>query len=155
MKKGKIYKLINETTKEQYIGSSQQKYLSNRLAQHKTDAKRNKNSTCSKWFIANNKISIHLIETIEFETIEELRMRERYHIENNDCVNINIPTRTKKEYRNTKECKLIEHLGHIKYRKNNLEKIHSKVKQKIKCSYCDKLITKYNMKRHINKLHSI
>jgi hypothetical protein len=35
----------------------------------------------------------------------ELKLRERYHIENNTCVNQRIPTRTRAEYRTTEQFK--------------------------------------------------
>ena len=151
-KTGKIYKIVNEDTGDIYIGSTTQTLLK-RLAGHKSDTKRLKLCCCSNWFKNNNKVSIHLIEEIKFNTVEEVRKRERFHIENNECININIPTRTKNEYRQTDICRLKENLGATEYRKKNKEEIYNKVKIKISCDICKKLITKYNMKRHL-KIHS-
>ena len=40
-----------------------------------------------------------MVETYTCNSKEELLARERYFIENNDCINKYIPTRTGKEYR--------------------------------------------------------
>jgi fibrillarin-like rRNA methylase len=48
--------------------------------------------------LENDNYEIVLVEILETETKQELHQRERFYIENNDCVNKNIPTRTKKEY---------------------------------------------------------
>jgi len=40
---------------------------------------------------------------------DELRARERYYFENNECVNNCIPNRTKQEYREQNNDKIIEY----------------------------------------------
>ena len=48
--------------------------------------------------IERGNYSYSLLETVECEDRKQLEARERYYIENNECVNRNIPTRTQKEY---------------------------------------------------------
>ena len=104
---GKIYKLIDKYDNEciPYYGSTTQKYLSCRLSQHVRNYRRyinNKtNLTTSynlfkKYDIEN--IIIILVENYPCNSKNELEMKERFYIENNICVNKQIPTRTLKEY---------------------------------------------------------
>ncbi len=46
----------------------------------------------------NKDYSYCVVEEVEYENKWELHNRERYYIENFECVNKNIPTRTRKEY---------------------------------------------------------
>jgi hypothetical protein len=83
----KIYKIVDNTNGNVYIGQTINR-LSDRLAQHKS------RPTCSCGeIIKNGDYKIELIE----ETDD--KMRERYWIENTECVNKNIPGRTDKEYK--------------------------------------------------------
>jgi hypothetical protein len=103
LKVGKIYKLIDNTNGNIYIGSTTQK-LNQRLNEHKSDYRTYLNGkrhyTTSFNIIKNNDYKIELIQFVIFKNKKELHQRERYYIENNICVNKCIPTRTKKEYHN-------------------------------------------------------
>lgn len=94
-KQSKIYKITDDENNI-YIGSTTQKYLSSRLAQHKQHTK--------KLQITTNKLvnpdtwTIQLLEKFECNDINELRTKERQYIECNECVNKKIPNRTFKEY---------------------------------------------------------
>ena len=94
----KIYKIVDNTNGNIYIGITTQT-LKQRLACHKS-----LKDCSSRAIIKNGDYKIELIEETDDKT------RERYWIENTDCVNRIIPGRTKKEY--NKE-----------YRENNREKI--------------------------------
>ena len=94
--RARIYKIVCDTSGEVYYGSTTNQYLCNRLAGHKFDAGR---SNCtSKQIIDRGNYSIVLVEEYPCENKEQLGRRERYYIENNECVNKNIPTRTDKEW---------------------------------------------------------
>ena len=81
---GKIYKLSDNTNGNIYIGSTTQP-LYKRKSQHKTDAKR---INCkSKSIIENGDYDIILIENYPCKSKEELLTRERYYIDNTDCIN--------------------------------------------------------------------
>lgn len=97
---GKIYKIACKSTGLIYIGSTTNAYLCNRLGQH-THRFRNQHLTqyTSSQIIANGNYFIELIELVPCSDKDELTKRERYWIDNLECVNKQLPTRTKKEYR--------------------------------------------------------
>ena len=88
----KIYKIIDNTNGNVYIGKTEQKYLCERLSSHKYDQKTGKRVSSGK-IIKNGDYKIELIE----ETHD--KSRERYWIINTECVNKIIPGRTIKESR--------------------------------------------------------
>ena len=53
----------------------------------------------------NKNYSYVVCETIECEDIDDIMLRVRWYIENNECVNIVIPLRTNEEYRQTEKYK--------------------------------------------------
>jgi vacuolar-type H+-ATPase subunit H len=127
---GKIYKIYPITGEDEcYIGSTTTP-LCNRYAEHK---KRYNNDTIrenskilfNKYGIENCKIE--LLELCPCDTKEQLHAREAYHIRNNNCVNKNIPNRTRKEYREDNK----ETIAKRKktYREDNKEVIAEKRKQ--------------------------
>lgn len=83
--RGKIYKIIDNTNNNVYIGSTCEKYLSNRLAQHVKDYKKflnnsNASYTSSYEIIKNNNYEIVLIESVPCNSKDELLMREKHYI---------------------------------------------------------------------------
>ena len=107
--KGKIYKLVSPSGLV-YIGSTVQR-LSLRKAEHKR--RYNLFSRHGIRFISSyelykegpENIDIILLENYSCNSIEELHKKEREYIENNNCVNINIPSRKKKELVTCSDCK--------------------------------------------------
>ena len=152
----KIYKLVSDHTDKIYIGSTVQS-LHKRKSGHKVlynfFIKSKGNYTSSYELIELGEIDIILIENFKCENNEELHARERHHIELNKelCVNMVIPTRTKKEWCGDNK----EHIKEYRkeYRKNNNEKINEKSKELYICE-CGGKITKSNKARHLNsKIH--
>jgi hypothetical protein len=98
---GKIYRLVCNNTGLNYYGSTTQK-LPQRLYEHKRSYKKylkdNKNYFSSFEIIKEDNFKIILVELFNCSCKLELEKRERYYIDNNECINKNIPTRTKKEY---------------------------------------------------------
>ena len=116
----KIYKLIDNTNGNIYIGSTIQKYLSNRLSSHLWDCKtKNKHGCVSREIIKNGDYKIELIEETDDKS------RERYWIENTDCINKNIPGRTIKEWKenNKESIKVKQSKKHQKNRDKNLKRM--------------------------------
>ena len=96
----KIYKIINDEMPNMvYYGSTTIKYLSNRLGKHRYLYKNNKKrkTTATKLFEVGEP-KIILIENYPCKTKDELLARERFYIENNECINKCIPLMTRKEY---------------------------------------------------------
>lgn len=121
----KIYKLVSPHTDEIYIGSTVQR-LCHRLSGHKRDCREGKICTNKKLFELGG-VKIILIEEFPCDNKEQLLKRERHHIENNECLNIQIPGRTRKEYYQEHK----EHLSKkskIRY-ENNKEEIAEKGKE--------------------------
>ncbi len=152
LKVGKIYKLIDNTNENIYIGSTT-RTLNQRLSKHKSDYNRFLNSkgrnVTSYNIIKNNDYRIELIKYVIYKDKKELFQRERYYIENNNCINKNIPLRTHKEY-------YIDNKEHYKeYRGDNKERIKEYRIIKFQCD-CGSLIVKcqkdrhFKSKKHIN-----
>ena len=95
---GKIYKIYCNITGETYYGSTCQP-VSVRMGQHRSDAKENSKKTCtSKSIIVRDDYDYSLIENHKCNNKQELHARERYWIENNECINKIVPNRTLEEY---------------------------------------------------------
>jgi translation initiation factor 2 beta subunit (eIF-2beta)/eIF-5 len=76
-------------------------------------------------------VKLDILESLEYDDVNELKKLERHHIMNNNSVNLQIPTRTSKEYY---QDKIVE----IKERQNTIEI----------CGKCNKTYTKRNKARH-------
>jgi len=101
LKVGRIYKIIDNTNGNIYIGSTTQK-LNQRFNNHKNSYNNfinNKQGYCTYFdIIKNNNCEIELIKFVIFKDKIELFQRERYYIENNNCINQKLPSRSRKEY---------------------------------------------------------
>ena len=101
---GKIYRLVCNETGLQYVGHTTEKYLSNRKAKHTGHYKawisgdENHAYYTAMEVMKSGNYSIVLIENYPCKSENELAGCERYWIENLECVNKVIPTRTKHEY---------------------------------------------------------
>ena len=126
----KIYKIIDNTNGNIYIGSTTQS-LSQRLGHHTRHYKRYCNGKCGYMssfdIIKNMSYEIILIEEVNCNNKEQLHKIEREHIEANECVNLNIPSRTKKEYKEANKDTIKEY--HKEYNDLNRDKIREYKKQ--------------------------
>jgi len=95
-KNAKIYRIVCDITGENYYGSTTQP-LYKRLSEHKRQSTIQLDITSSK-IIRRGNYSIVLVEECPCENKQQLHKRERYYIENNECINKNIPCRTSKEW---------------------------------------------------------
>jgi hypothetical protein len=93
----KIYRLTDGVLN--YYGSTCGN-LASRKAQHRSQYINNKKNYTSsfKIFESGLPVDIILVENVKCQNIDELRKAERAVIESNDCVNLNIPGRTNKEW---------------------------------------------------------
>ena len=109
----KIYKIVDNTNGNIYIGQTKQKYLSDRITCHKQHFKHNYKKNCSSRLILNN-------DDWFYELIEETNdiSRESYWIQNTpNCIN-----KYKLNYSNKEYCK--------EYRKKNKEKVNKNNKER-------------------------
>ena len=102
--RGKIYRLVCNTTGNQYIGSTTQS-LSQRLGGHKKDYKRFNEGKITAQItsfsiLSNNNVEMILIEEFACENRNQLERRERQFIETMECVNKVKPAQTKEEKKN-------------------------------------------------------
>jgi hypothetical protein len=124
MNTGYVYKIYDNTNNNVYYGSTKQK-ISARLAGHRRNYKHFLNGkypfTTSFKILENGDYAISLIETVEYNDKIELTARERHYIENNECINKNVPNRTIKEYYQDNKDKITEQ--HKEYNQQNKDKI--------------------------------
>jgi hypothetical protein len=121
--KSKVYKM--ECGGLTYIGSTTQPSVAHRLAGHKKSYKQwcnGKRSNISSFRLFEiGEPTIVLLESVNCNNRDELLARERFHIENSECVNKQIPTQTKKEYYQANYEKILEQKH--KYYKTNSEQL--------------------------------
>ena len=118
--KGKIYKIVSDNIEGTYYGSTADTLWS-RFGKHNSKfrawKKGSKEYYTSYKLIEAGNAKIFLVENYPCNSKIELKARERFYIENNDCVNKCIPNRTLKEYYQDNKEKFKE------YRQTNKEKI--------------------------------
>ena len=177
--RGKVYRIVCRKTGKQYIGSTCKKLLSQRLANHVCNFKAWKKNryqfTTSFTILKENDYYIELIEMVSCSSKDELLIRERFHIQKNECVNKYIPLRTQKEYyednkeknkeyREANKEKISEYQKEYaqtnkekiaenkkeydkEYRQQNCDKITENFKKKYDCS-CGSTLCKGDKSRH-------
>ena len=119
MEYARVYKL-QSTNGLVYYGSTTQKVMTKRLSTHKGKAKTGESSRSRLLFTDGATVTITLVENVEnCKDKYELQARERWYIENNECVNKNIPNRTEEEIR----------VYHKEYRETHREKSKEKAKE--------------------------
>ena len=121
--KAKIYKLTTPHNIDLVYYGSTVNPLYKRKGCHKSLSKKNINNCTSKLLfeLGIDDVIITLVENVNCNTKEELLQRERFYIENNNCVNKRIPSRNKTEYYDDNKDKVIEYVKD--YYKNNKDKL--------------------------------
>lgn len=109
---GKIYMIrptVPHKENEIYIGSTTKRLLSQRMSQHRLNYKYWKQGM---WHYVTNfqlfdkfgsNVEIILLEAVNANSKDELSARERFHIQNNKCVNKHIQI-IKASFLNIKDC---------------------------------------------------
>lgn len=139
-KKGFIYKLcINEDDENFYIGSTQRR-LKDRLWEHRYDIRNNRHSKSKHIHFEKyvDKLQVILVEEC-FNTLEELKFKERYYIDKFKCkINEVCPIRKKDEIRAYN--KVYYHI----HKEKVLEKRHARVK----CNMCGRMYSHQYLPTH-------
>ena len=160
----KVYKIVDNTNENIYIGSTCEPTLARRLAKHVWGFKYYKESktnfVTSFTIIENGNYDIVLLENCICQSKDQLHTRERYYIESMKCVNKVIPTRTDKEYRESENVKLaqkeywqsekgkaIKSEKDKRYKIKNAEKINKYKGEKHQCK-CGGKYTKCHEQEH-------
>lgn len=119
--KGKIYRILCNKTGKQYIGSTI-KELRRRIQSHEHDFRNYQKGVgsyiTSFQVLESGDYTIKLVEDFRCERRDQLHERERFHIENNECVNKSLPSRKMKEYNQLAAVKESKRL----YKQNNKDK---------------------------------
>jgi hypothetical protein len=183
----KIYRIVCNVTGKNYYGSTIEPTLARRLTKHRCNYKKYLEGKfvyiTSFEVLQNGNYDIVLVENCNVKSKEELHRRERYYIENNDCVNKVIPTRTKDEYfedmkkvisekrkkHYEENCESLKAKAkmyremadknelleyHKNYRQNNKDELNAKGREVIKCE-CGADFTRTNKQRHMKSLKHI
>jgi adenylate kinase family enzyme len=127
--KSKIYKLTTPHDPELVYYGSTVNPLFKRKGTHKRKFKAGtlKCKSCILFELGEDDVIITLVENVNCNSKEELIQRERFFIENNNCVNKVIPGRTKKEwYEDNKE---VIKEQRKEYREQNKEVIKEQKKE--------------------------
>jgi hypothetical protein len=141
----RIYKLVSKDVSHDliYIGSTTRD-LRERLGEHKRNYKKWGNGkysyVTSFELFKNGEVDIILIEEVNCENKHQLHSRERYWIENLNCVNKQIPCQTLKEYRDNNKEKIKERMR--EYKEKNKDKIREYMRE-------------YQKKKRANKKSSL
>ena len=97
---GFIYKIIDNTNGNVYYGSTTRTIIQ-RMTGHRSQYERwvdGKRGGCKSFdIIKNEDYSCSIVEQVEFENKVGLLQRERWYIENNECVNKCVPLRSQEE----------------------------------------------------------
>ena len=154
----KIYKLTTPHNPELIYYGSTVSPLYKRKAQHKEGYIKNLKLTSSKLFeLGKDDVMITLVELCPCNTKEELTKREREYIENNLCVNKQIPGRTNKEYReqpHIKERKK-QQMNTPQYKAWQKEYDFKRRDDPIRKEYRRLYIIGYNEKKRLEKLNKV
>ena len=173
-KNSKIYKLISNKTELIYIGSTYDKLCKrkqNHISKYKYYLKHNKHYVSSCELLKLGDVDIILIENYSCNNRDELRARERHHIElnKNICVNIERPYISDEEKKEYFEKYRIDNNDILKENQKNIynnnkdkilekHKLHYEKMEKVKCDVCNIEFKKKwkiqheKTKSHINKL---
>ena len=128
---GKIYKIHSYQTDLVYYGSTTDT-LCRRFSGHKTSMNLGR-SVSSRQILKYDDAMITLIELFSCDSKSELESRERFYIENNQCVNKIIPTRTINEWNiANKDKEKIRHTKYYQEHKDKAKQYQQKNKEKIK-----------------------
>ena len=124
--KSKIYKITCNITGLTYYGSTVNP-ISKRISQHRTKFKAGNLKCSSRQVLVGGDYDYSLVEEFSCENKDQLHKRERFYIENNDCVNAEIPGRTQKEYIEQNKDKISANSK--KYHEQNKDKISAQRKE--------------------------
>jgi len=133
--KGKIYKLWSPSKNLVYYGSTVQT-LAQRLTKHKNHYKTYKNDDvnkyCSSYLVLDcEDYKIELMEEYPCNNKSQLDKKEGEYQKNNECVNIRLEGRTKKEYSKEYKIKNKEQIKEYnkQYNENNKEQTKEYIKE--------------------------
>ena len=148
------YCLVCNITGEKYYGSSKQT-LEKRMKEHKSKS----NKCCSRHIILRGDYDIY--QLAEYETIEEAEMKEKWYIDNKECINeqrVRVTYEERKQYikehyiNNCEKYKEITKEWRLKNREK-VEEYDKKNREKVECQFCKKQMCRDSLIRHKKSFH--
>ena len=126
----KIYKITCNVTGLTYYGSTVNP-LSKRMGHHRCIFKTNRRGCKSKLVLAAGDYDYCLVEKWPCADKSELHQRERFYIESNECVNKQVPGRTRKEYKAAHKEEISEYMKEYQkeHYSSNKEKMMEQMKE--------------------------
>ena len=139
------YCVVCNITGEKYYGSTI-KTLKHRMIKHKSEL-----SCRTKQIIERGDYNSYILG--EYETEEQARLKEKWYINNKECINRQRINCTSEElleqkrnyYHNNKEQNKQKR---IEYREKNKETIKLKKAEKVQCEFCNEYSTSSHLRRH-------
>ncbi len=140
-KLAKIYKIFSESHPEIVYYGSTCSSLSKRMVMHRFEYNSKKEHATSSILVSKyGDAKIVLVELCPCNSKEELYKRERFYIENNKCVNKQIPGLTRQEVDK-------------KYNNTHKQQRHDAKVKRVWCHICGLKISQHSLKRHIDRQH--
>jgi hypothetical protein len=144
MRTGKIYKLVSNVDGDNnvYVGKTENT-LTKRKSQHKSSSIKKPDRRVYQTFNHTNwdNVSIVLVETVLFDTVEEFSARERYWIDTISTLNKVKPGRTAVEYHQDNKERIKEQ------QKQYYEQNKDRISEKHNC-HCGGRFTTQKQSRH-------
>lgn len=109
MKEAKIYKIVDNSNNDNYVGSSKQKSLKARPLKKTHEFYKNRNY---------DDCEVIILEIFTYETKEDILWKEREWIEKTNCINKNLPILTEEERKQQKINNAIT------WTNNNIERVN-------------------------------
>jgi hypothetical protein len=158
---GKIYKIVDFTNDNFYVGSTTQERLCSRLGEHVSDLKcymrGTKQKYCASMEITINKnYKIFLLETYPCNSKDELTMKEQEHMDKLRCDKMV----NKQNAYVSKEDLLIkiaqfrkDNLDFVRNRENGYyhkhkDKKNARKREKVECPNCKSIVSRGNLTEH-------
>lgn len=137
--KGKIYKIVCNVTGKVYYGSTVEPTVAKRLSKHVASFKCFKQgigrNVTSYEILEGNNYNIILVEEYPCQTKDQILMRERWWIDNHECVNKFSPIVSKEEaIQRHNECSKLYNQEHRGQYKEYQKKYQKKYRQQQKLS---------------------
>lgn len=148
-----VYKIWSNKGNKVYYGSTCAK-RDQRFINHKSHYRNGRSSCSSKILFDEYGVENCFFEVVEeCKDVEELRLREKWYIQNNDCVNQQTPSITEEERKEKKKQYTIEHRDEKK-EYDHLRRMNDEERyKKITCECGGKYVIRHKTTHEKTKRH--
>lgn len=151
-KQGLIYEIVCNETNERYIGSTFESTVARRIAKHR---EKGSHICSSRQIINRNNYRYGLLETVNVNSRDELRMKEREWFDKLECINIRKPIRSEEEKQEYKKEYYYSHQEYYKIKRKEYNDSHKEERRLYDIAHAEELRLKrkeYNEKRKLQKI---